>query len=159
MRFIKHHWFGLIISLFMLAYLLVFVLVLFAPRYDEQKRGFIPCTEIMAEELIFCDNNAWCMLKTIGKNTWCDTKVVARGFGQWLKGEQKTPWANYIFEPQLPQQNTETEVEAEESLQEFYEQTPDIEASMQNLRKLNRELEEKIKKQEEKEKSEYEQQQ
>ena len=64
-----------------------------------------------------------------------------------------------VFEPQLPQQNAETEVEEEESLQEFYEQTPDIEASMQNLRKLNRELEEKIKNQEEKEKSEYEQQQ
>ena len=159
MRFIKHHWFGLIISLFMLAYLLVFVLVLFAPRYDEQKRGFIPCTEIMAEELIFCDSSAWCMLKTITKNTWCDTNVVAKGFGQWIKGEQKTPWANYLFEPQLPQQNIASDVEPEESLQEFYEQTPDIEASMQNLRKLNQELEEQIKNQEEKEKSEHEQQQ
>ena len=159
MSFIKHHWFGLIISLFMLAYLLVFVLVLFAPRYDEQKRGFIPCTEIMAEELIFCDSSAWCMLKTIAKNTWCDTNVVAKGFGQWIKGEQKTPWANYLFEPQLSQQNIASDVEPEESLQEFYEQTPDIEASMQNLRKLNQELEEQIKNQEEKEKSEHEQQQ
>ena len=44
MTFLKHHWFGLILSLFMLAYLLVFVLVLLSPRYDMQKRGFIPCT-------------------------------------------------------------------------------------------------------------------
>ena len=158
MRFIKHHWFGLIISLFMLAYLLVFVLVLFAPRYDEQKRGFIPCTEIMAEELINCEDKIGCMLKTVAKNTWCDVTIVAKGFSLWAKGEQTTPWANYLFEPKLPHQEKETEDETEESLQEFYTQTPNIAASMQNLRRLNQELEEQIKNQEEKENKEYEQQ-
>ena len=48
--------------------------------------------------------------------------------------------------------------EADESLREFYAQTPDIEASMQNLRRLNRELERQIKENEEKEIKEHEQQ-
>lgn len=91
MTFLKHHWFGLILSLFMLAYLLVFVLVLLSPRYDVQKRGFIPCTEAMAERLIDCDNGAWCMLKTIVRNGWCDAEVISGGFRMWLRGEQKRP--------------------------------------------------------------------
>lgn len=91
MTFLKHHWFGLILSLFMLAYLLVFVLVLLSPRYDMQKRGFIPCTEAMAERLIDCDNGAWCMLKTIVRNGWCDAEVIGGGFRMWLRGEQKRP--------------------------------------------------------------------
>ena len=94
MTFLKHHWFGLILSLFMLAYLLVFVLVLLSPRYDVQKRGFIPCTETMAERLIDCDNGAWCMLKTIVRNGWCDAEVIGGGFRMWLRGEQKTPCLN-----------------------------------------------------------------
>ena len=153
MTFLKHHWFGLILSLFMLAYLLVFVLVLLAPRYDVQKRGFIPCTETMAEQLIDCDNGAWCMLKTIVRNGWCDAEVIGGGFRMWLRGEQKTPWANYLFEPEQPRPDEETE--ADESLREFYAQTPDIEASMQNLRRLNRELELQIKENEEKEIKEW----
>ena len=141
MTFLKHHWFGLILSLFMLAYLLVFVLVLLSPRYDVQKRGFIPCTEAMAERLIDCDNGAWCMLKTIVRNGG---------------GKKKTPWANYLFEPEQPRPDDEPD--ADESLREFYAQTLDIEASMQNLRRLNRELERQIKENEEKEIKEHEQQ-
>lgn len=156
MTFLKHHWFGLILSLFMLAYLLVFVLVLLSPRYDMQKRGFIPCTEAMAERLIDCDNGAWCMLKTIVRNGWCDAEVIGGGFRMWLRGEQKTPWAKYLFEPEQPRPDDEPE--ADESLREFYAQTPDIEASMQNLRRLNRELERQIKENEEKEIKEHEQQ-
>ena len=111
MTFLKHHWFGLILSLFMLAYLLVFVLVLLSPRYDVQKRGFIPCTETMAEQLIDCDNGAWCMLKTIVRNGWCDAEVIGGGFRMWLRGEQKTPWANYLFEPEQPRPDEETEAD------------------------------------------------
>ncbi len=154
--FVKHHWFGLILSLFMLAYLLVFVLVLLSPRYDAQKRGFIPCTEAMAERLIDCDNSAWCMLKTIAENSWCDARVVGSGFKNWLQDKQETPWANYLFEPEQTAPDEENEID--EGLREFYAQTPDVEASMRNLRRLNRELEEKIKESEEKEIKEHEQQ-
>ena len=155
MRFLKHHWFGLILSLFMLTYLLVFVLVLVSPRQDAQKRGFIPCTEAMAEQLISCDNGVVCMLKTIVKNGWCDAEVIGTGFKKWLRGEQKTPWTNYLFKPEqlLPDEDTEID----EGLREFYAQTPDVEASMQNLRRLNRELEQQIKESEEKEIKEHEQ--
>ena len=140
MTFIKNHWFGLIISLFVFAFVLVFVLVMISPRQDLQKRGFIPCTEIMAGELLACeDNKAYCMVKAILKNSWCDTKVILSGVKLWSRGEQKTPWANYIFTPDL-----EEEEETDEGLEEFYEQTPDVEASMNNLKKLNQELENQV---------------
>jgi hypothetical protein len=29
----------------------------------------------------------------------CNGSVVLGGFGAWVKGEQSTPWANYLFEP------------------------------------------------------------
>lgn len=140
MLFIKQHWFGLIVSLFMLAYLAVFVLVLASPRYDEQKRGFIPCTEEMAAELIDCQNGVWCMLNSVVENGWCDTKIIGQGFVAWVNGEQKTPWANYLFKPEVAEQE-----EMDEGLKEFYAQTPDIGVSMQNLRRLNQKLERQIK--------------
>lgn len=144
MNFIKHHWFGIIISLFVTAFMLVFVLVLISPRQDLQKRGFIPCTETMANELFACqDNKVFCMVKTILQNSWCDTKVIGDGLKLWANGEQKTPWANYIFTPEL----AEPEI-VDEGLAEFYDQTPDVEGSMNDLKKLNTKLENKVQKNE-----------
>lgn len=141
MTFLKNHWFGFILSLFVFAFVVVFVLVMISPRQDLQKRGFIPCTEILADELFACEKNkAVCMVKAILKNTWCDTKVIGEGAKLWADGKQKTPWENYLFTPEL-----EDPEELDEGLEEFYEQTPDVEASMNNLKKLNLELEKQIK--------------
>ena len=68
MTFIKNHWFGLLLSLVVGFFMLVFALVLFSPREDLHSRGFIPCTEEMAYNMLGCnENKAWCMLKEVVK--------------------------------------------------------------------------------------------
>ena len=139
-NFLKIHWFGFIISVFAVFYLTVFLLVLFAPREDGLNRGFIPCTKTLAAEIFACEQNkAWCMSKAIVKNTWCDTLVVLDGFGAWVRGRQKTPWANYLFTPEP----FETEPPAEE-LQQFYAENPDIAADMQKLDQDRQKLEQDL---------------
>ncbi len=141
MSFLKRRWFGFIVSLIVAAFILVFLIVLFAPRQDVQKRGFIPCTEIMARELLSCsENKAVCMLGAVMKNTWCDAGVIYEGFADWIKGRQPAPWSNYYFTPELPA-SAETD---DEELREFYDQTPDVGLSMQKLLEQNRRLEENI---------------
>ena len=139
MSFLKHHWFGTVVSLFVLFFVTVFLLVLFSPRQDLQKRGFIPCTENMVSEMLSCrENKAFCMLGSVIKNSWCDSKVVLNGLGAWVKGQQSTPWENYLFESELK------ETEQDEGLQEFYDENPDVSASMEELRRQNIELEKQI---------------
>lgn len=139
MSFLKHHWFGTVVSLFVLFFVTVFLLVLFSPRQDLQKRGFIPCTENMVSEMLSCrENKAFCMLGSVIKNSWCDSKVVLNGLGAWVKGQQSTPWENYLFEPELK------ETEQDEGLQEFYDENPDVSASMEELRRQNIELKKQI---------------
>lgn len=54
MGFVRQHWFGFIVTLVLLLSALLFLIVLFSPRQDNQKRGFIPCTETMAAALYDC---------------------------------------------------------------------------------------------------------
>ena len=54
MNCIKHYWFGFLVTLVLLLAALLFVIVLLSPRQDNQRRGFIPCTEKMAAELYDC---------------------------------------------------------------------------------------------------------
>lgn len=132
LKFLKYHWFGLIISVIGLCYLAVFLLVLFAPKQDKLNRGFIPCTKSLVQEMFACtDNKAWCMSKSIVKNTWCDTKVIAHGVAAWINGSQDTPWANYYFaaEPETEQNNEEISPE----LQQFYDENPNIAEQMETL--------------------------
>lgn len=138
MNFIKHHWFGLLASTFILFSVLVFALVLASPRQDNQKRGFVACTDTLVAELLDCKKEgSICMLKSIIKNSACDAGVITKGFGDWLRGKQTTPWANYIFVPELDvDENSQDEV-----LQEYYENNPQINQEMENLKKLNKELE------------------
>ena len=139
-NFLKIHWFGFIVSVFAVFYLTVFLLVLFAPREDKLNRGFIPCTKTLASEIFACEQNkAWCMSKAIVKNTWCDTLVVLDGFGAWVCGRQKTPWASYLFTPELLAE----EPQAEE-LQQFYAENPDIAADMQKLHQDRQKLEQDL---------------
>lgn len=138
-NFLKIHWFGFIISIFAVFYLTVFLLVLFAPREDNLNRGFIPCTQQLAQGIFACEKSKiWCMSKAIVKNTWCDVSVVLDGFGAWVRGNQATPWANYLFEPELPEKNSG---EADESLQQFYAENPDIVGDMEKLDQERQKLE------------------
>ena len=80
--FIKEYWFGMLTGFILLVGFLFFLLILLSPRYDAQKRGFIPCTEALAQNLLSCpqDGKYSCIFAEIMKNTWCDVKVVAEGF-------------------------------------------------------------------------------
>lgn len=102
----KEYWFGFLISLILLIGFMFFLLVILSPRYDYQKRGFIPCTEAMAENIMACpkESKFTCGIKHILENTICDAKVIGKGFSLWMDGKQSTPWANYIFTPEIPEE-------------------------------------------------------
>lgn len=138
MSFIRRHWFSLLTGLFVFIFFILFVLVLLSPRQDARKRGFIPCTEVMAEKLLNCEGSRiFCLLSAVVDNSWCDMKVVGRGFYAWVAGKQPAPWSNYIFVPELPaDQDFDAAARAE-----YLKANPDIKTEMRQLQKLNEELE------------------
>ncbi len=75
------------------------------------------------------------MLKSILKNTSCDSKVIFDGIKNWVKGEQKTPWQNYMFEPEVKKEVLD------EELQDFYAKNKDLSKEIEELKKKNMELE------------------
>ena len=79
MGFVRQHWFGFIVTLVLLLSALLFLIVLFSPRQDNQKRGFIPCTETMAAALYDCRGRSFCMLGAILENSRCDAAVGLSG--------------------------------------------------------------------------------
>ncbi len=139
MSFIKTHWLGLISGFIIFCFLVMFVLVLLSPRLDAKKRGFIPCTEAMAETMLGCpdDGRYSCMFKAILGNSWCDMKVIGSGLKKWAVGKQSYPWSNYIFVPELPQD----EDFDEQARAEYLKNNSDITQEMQNLKILHEELE------------------
>lgn len=138
MKFIQHHWFGIITGLFVFLCFSLFILVLISPRQDLQKRGFIPCTEIMAENIISCEENKFtCVLSAVLKNSWCDIKVIGQGISDWAKRKQPYPWSNYIFIPEIPVDDDFDD----EAREEYLKNNPDFKLEMEQLKKLNKELE------------------
>lgn len=138
--FIRHYWFGLLASVILFVGIVFFLLVLISPRQDSQKRGFIPCTEAMAEGMMSCpdDGKIRCMLGHILQNSWCDMRVVGRGFRLWFAGEQKAPWSNYIFTPELE----EPDDAEDEELNQFRQENPHLDLELEYMKKLNKQLEE-----------------
>lgn len=141
MNFLKTHWFGFVISVIFFVFLSVFVLVLIAPHRDDQRRGFVPCTEAMAEQLYECRGQNFCALNCVIENTFCNITVIGRGISQWMQGKQERPWSNYLFEPELKSPRILDDFETEESLEEYYQNSPDIASEMSELYKLNKQLE------------------
>lgn len=73
-----------------------------APRNDKLERGFIPCTKELVFGLSGCESgHLKCPLKLLWQDMKCNIGVIYNGAINWAKGEQATPWANYLFEPQL----------------------------------------------------------
>lgn len=137
MQFIKNHWFGLFISLFMLYFLGVFFIVMIAPHQDEQKRGFVPCTEKMAEKLHDCDSKKICVLDVVIKNTFCDIRIINQGIMNWVKGKQPSPWASYLFTtPKSAEQ-----IQEDKEWQEYTGEKPNFDAQMNELDTKRQELE------------------
>ncbi len=137
MAYIKNHWFGIGVSLFVVLFILMLILILLAPKQDAKSRGFIPCTEKLVETLLDCERNVWCTSKAIINNSWCDVKVIGRGIKKWLQGKQAAPWSNYIFEPELPLPSFVDE----EARQQYLSDNPDVKMEMERLNILRKELE------------------
>lgn len=139
MSFIKTHWIGLISGFFIFCFLVMFILVLLSPRLDAKKRGFIPCTENMAETMLSCPEDAKysCIFKAILGNSWCDMKVIGSGLKNWLTGKQPYPWSNYIFVPEYQQDEDFND----EARAEYIKNNADINQEMYNLKKWHEELE------------------
>ena len=77
------------------------VALAFAPRHDAQKRGFVMCTEKLVADLTTCGRGEIvCSLSYLWQNTTCNAGVVLDGFGAWIRGQQSTPWQNYLFAPE-----------------------------------------------------------
>ena len=73
-----------------------------SPRQDAQERGFIPCTKELVYELSGCERGKLsCAAKHLWRDMKCNVGVIYAGAKMWAKGEQATPWANYLFEPVL----------------------------------------------------------
>lgn len=141
--FLRNHWFGLMVSILVGLYFVVFLLVVFAPKQDANQRGFVKCSVQLAENLQNCQAAKWCMCKEVLRNGWCNVEIVAEGLSLWIKGRQSTPWANYFFQPvsDEPQMSAEA--------MEYYKQhQSELEKSLKKLKKLNAELENKVKKDE-----------
>lgn len=86
--------------LFVAAVTYLAVMLYIAPRQDALKRGFIPCTEKLVIDISACERGSiGCPMKFLWQDTKCNIAVITEGFAAWVKGTQKTPWANYLFEP------------------------------------------------------------
>lgn len=136
MYFLKQHWFSLLMSIFILCAIAYFAVVFISPRYDIQRRGFVPCTETLADNIETCgQDNIICILGAIGTDNLCNLKVIVWGFKNWMSGEQNTPWSNYIFTPELPPNDSS----ASEETEDFQPIDQELIQDMQNLKKLNKE--------------------
>lgn len=98
-RFFKIFYYCALV-LFVAAVSYLAVMLYIAPRQDALKRGFIPCTEKMVINISDCERGSiGCPMKFLWQDTKCNIAVIAEGFAAWANGTQKTPWANYLFEP------------------------------------------------------------
>lgn len=141
LKTLKKYWFVIFVSTFVLFYMLFLGLIFFSPKEDALQRGFIPCTTQMAEDVYLCSQNKIsCTSKAILKNNVCDMKVIFKGFKAWLQGLQKTPWNNYLFEPEI----TANPLEEDEELKAYYAEHLEIAKEMEELNKDAIALEKKL---------------
>ena len=146
MNYIKQHWFGISVSVFMAYFLLVFIMVAISPRTDIQNRGFIPCSHEQTEKIINCTKNkALCVIHSAVRGNFCYMKVFNLGLWKFLSGKQSRPWSNYLF-AQETQQNNE---KYQEEINKLLEEDPNLIDGIEDLKEKNRELLKKINKNQE----------
>lgn len=114
--------------------------VALSPREDKLNRGFIPCTEKLAENISSCAGGLWCTTKAVIRNSICDAEIIFKGFALWTKGQQDTPWSNYIFIPDLSHKKDFSDVNSEL----FYNENPNYLQDFEKLKQTNKKLEEEI---------------
>lgn len=137
MNFIKRYWFAGLLVAIVCCFFVLFLLLIISPKQDEKGRGFIKCTEQMIDDLYDCNRKVWCSIKAITNNTICDFKVIGEGVELWLDNKQPAPWSNYIFEPEISENNFFDE----EARKEYLKNNPNIKTEMMRLDKLRKDLE------------------
>ena len=131
MHWLKEHWFGLLMSFLVLLVVLYFIIIFVSPRYDLKRRGFIPCTEELAQNLIGCqESKITCSMGAIWRNNLCDFRVIYQGLVDWLNDKQDKPWSNYWFEPELLNDRPGND---DHDLVVFYRNHPDLQEEMNKL--------------------------
>ena len=124
------------LTLFLLFVIYLTTVLYLAPRNDKLERGFIPCTKELVFELSGCKSgNLKCPLKLLWQDMKCNIGVIASGAKNWFKGEQTTPWANYLFEPQLiaDEEISQYPGDAEQDMKDIEQQRLFIEQKNQEL--------------------------
>lgn len=137
MKWVKDHWFGMIMWLWVVAVALVMVMVLLSPHYDAKNRGFAFCTQQLIEKLEECDKKIACSTVAVLDNTICDVKIIGKSFKEWVDGKHPYPWSGYIFAAEIPLSSFINEDERREYLEEY----PDTLAEMEKLKFLRKDLE------------------
>ena len=120
-RIIKIIFYGCL-GLFVAFVMYLTVVMYISPRQDMQKRGFIPCTETLVYNITSCEaGKIRCPLKYLWQDIRCNVRVIANGFGQWVKGTQPRPWSNYLFVPVTEETENEIYVGSERA-EDTYDQ-------------------------------------
>ena len=136
-KFIKHFWFHIFITFLLLCFVGIAVLILLSPKQDMKRRGFVPCTEEMIEDLLNCNRRFLCSSRAIIENNLCVAQVIRIGFSDWVKGKQPRPWSNYIFKPEL---YSDSFIDQEE-VKKYLETHPDVKIEMERLHRMRKDME------------------
>ncbi len=100
-KFFKYLYYTVLI-LFVSGIIYLTTMLFLAPRQDVYDRGFIACTKELVNNLAECERGKiGCPLKFLWRDMKCNVGIIYTGVADWVKGKQKTPWANYLYEPQL----------------------------------------------------------
>lgn len=98
-RFFKLLYYYLL-GLFMAFVVYLCIMLFISPRQDKLQRGFIPCTARLVEQFSLCEQGQiGCVASALWQDTKCNAAVILEGLGAWVRGQQPTPWANYLYEP------------------------------------------------------------
>ena len=104
-RFFKYVYIWSLIVLVSYVLYMMTVLII-SPKNDLKNRGFVCCTKQLAFNLGKCESGQMmCVFKAFYKDVACNSGVIYEGLADWIKGEQNTPWANYIFEPEWQEES------------------------------------------------------
>ncbi len=131
----KRDWFYVVAGLVAVFFVLLFLLLLIAPKQDARNRGFAACSQQLLQRLEQCEHRLWCSGRVIVATSRCDIAVVWQGFFDWIDGKQPYPWSNYIYEPEI------VSLVDEDARREYLKQYPDTKQEMEKLHILRKELE------------------
>lgn len=97
-KFLREYWFSFFLGLFVLFFMSCVAIIAVAPHNDSEMRGFTPCTYRMAEKLMLRETLKYTeVMSIITEGYGCYFAVMGEGISLFYKGEQATPWANYLF--------------------------------------------------------------